>query len=161
MTRLNHSPHCALRWALLLLLLGSFAPASDTSFGRASLLNEGCRFTLDEVAGAEAPRLELSCDEVALRRGGVAMVVVQLLDAAGTRLMGTTDEVACAVEGPAQLLGLEASRNQDMGAYTDAAHNPSHSRMVAYIRADDMPGDAFVRFRASGLPEAAIVLEVR
>jgi len=89
-----------------------------------------------------------------LEKGGVAQVVLQVVDEKGIPVMRSEDEVTCRIRGDARLLGLEASNNSDMSDYTDNKHRVYHGRMIAYIKAGDSPGVLDVNFSANGLNPA-------
>ncbi len=110
----------------------------------------------------KAARLELSSNVTSVdRERGVAMIVAQVVDEEGTPVMGSTHEVQFSIEGPARLLGLEASNNENMSDYTDAVHNVYHGRILAYVQAEGTPGEVVVRFSGEGLPAADLRLDVR
>ncbi|HEY3370079.1 MAG TPA: glycoside hydrolase family 2 TIM barrel-domain containing protein [Prolixibacteraceae bacterium] len=91
---------------------------------------------------------------------GLAQVVVQVVDEKGIPVMICEDEVTCLVEGPGQLLGLEASNNSDMGNYSDNVQRVYHGRLIAYIQSTGKPGKINVKFTAPWLKEAKLSLEV-
>ena len=66
------------------------------------------------------------------------------------------DEITCRIAGPAQLLGLEASNNQDMTDYTDNHHRAFHGRILAYIQSTGKGGEINIHFSAPWLKEATV-----
>ena len=90
---------------------------------------------------------------------GLAQVVVQVVDKDGIPVMISEDEVTCTIEGPARLLGLEASNNADMSNYSDNAHRVYHGRLVAYIQAAGNVGEITVNFTAPWLKDAKVILK--
>lgn len=115
------------------------------------------------ILSAGAPtRMTLTTDASTLdRRKGVAMVELQIVDQNGIPVMSAAHEVACRVEGPARLLGLEAGNLRDTDDTTDAVHRVHHGRIVAYLQATGEAGPVRVGFAAAGLPDAAVDLTVR
>jgi hypothetical protein len=66
--------------------------------------------------------------------------------------MISDDEVTCTIDGPAKLLGLEASNNSDMGDYCDNKQRVFHGRLLAFIQATGSGTEAItVRFTAPWL----------
>ncbi len=92
---------------------------------------------------------------------GLAMITVEVVDENGTRVMLSEDEVTCRIDGPAKLLGLEASNNQDMSDYTDNVHDVYHGRILAYVQATGSVGEVKIKFTAKGLKPAEIMLQIR
>lgn len=115
------------------------------------------------LQSAEAPAvMKLTMDDpVVDRLNGVAVIELQIVDRRGVPVMNSEHEVACSVEGPARLLGLEAGNLRDMSDYSDAVHRVFHGRIVAYVQATGAAGAIEVRFSAATLPEAVIALAAR
>ena len=113
------------------------------------------------VTHGDAVKLELRCDSSEIsRENGLAILELQLVDKNGNRVMDATDEIVCEIQGPAKLLGLEASNHRDMGDYTDNVQDVFRGRMLAYVEVSGEPGEVTVTFTAKGLPEASIELKV-
>lgn len=91
---------------------------------------------------------------------GVAQVVVQVVDEKGVPVTISEDEVTCTIEGPAKLLGLEASNNSDMGSYSDNVQRVYHGRLIAYIQSIGTSGKINLKFSAPWLKDARLVIEV-
>jgi hypothetical protein len=91
--------------------------------------------------------------------GGVARIVIRVVDEDGIPVMLSDDEVTCRVEGPARLLGLEAGNNRDMGDYTDNTHRVFLGRMVTYIRAIGAKGEIKVTYSAPWLKAAGTTMK--
>lgn len=92
---------------------------------------------------------------------GLAQVVLQVVDENGVPVMLSDDEVTCRIIGPARLLGLEASNNEDMSDYTDSHHRVFHGRMVAYLQSTGQEGDIKIQFSAPWLKSAEITLNIK
>lgn len=90
-------------------------------------------------------------DNQVISEGGLAQIVVQVVDEDGVPVMFSDDEVTCHITGPAKLLGLEASNNTDMSDYTDNRHRVFHGRLVAYVQATGNDDEIKVHFSAPWL----------
>lgn len=95
------------------------------------------------------------------KNNGLAQVVIQVVDEDGIPVMLSDNEVSCHIDGPGELLGLEASNNQDMDDYTDNEHRVFHGRMLAYIKATGEPGQIKVTFTSPWLKPAETIIEVK
>lgn len=89
---------------------------------------------------------------------GLAQIVLQVVDEQGVPVMLSDNEVTCWISGPAKLLGLEASNNNDMSDYTDNVHRVYHGRILAYVQATGEAGDIKVSFTSPWLEPAEITL---
>lgn len=89
---------------------------------------------------------------------GLAQIVVQVVDEQGVPVMLSDNEVTCRISGPAKLLGLEASNNNDMSDYTDNVHRVYHGRILAYVQATGEAGDIKVSFTSPWLEPTEIIL---
>lgn len=74
--------------------------------------------------------------------------------------MISEDEVTCKIDGPATLLGLEASNNSDMGDYTDNVQRVYHGRLLAYVQAAGNTGTVTLTFTAPWLKETKVTINV-
>lgn len=91
----------------------------------------------------------------------IARVVLQVVDEKGIPVMLSDDEITCSIEGPARLLGLEASNNQDMSDYTDNKQRVFHGRIVAYVQTNGNEGDISVHFTSPWLKPAEVKITAR
>ncbi|MDR2038549.1 MAG: DUF4982 domain-containing protein [Bacteroidales bacterium] len=87
-------------------------------------------------------------------------VTVQVVDMNGIPVMISDEEITCVVEGPAKLLGLEASNNSDMGNYRDNKQRAFHGRLLAYIQTTGTEGTVKVKFSAPWLKPVETILSV-
>lgn len=92
---------------------------------------------------------------------GLAQIVLQVVDEDGVPVMFSDNEVTCLIDGPAKLLGLEASNNSDMSDYTDNKHHVFHGRILAYIQADGQPGNMNVKFNSPWLKDAEVTILIK
>ncbi|MFA9388941.1 MAG: sugar-binding domain-containing protein [Prolixibacteraceae bacterium] len=105
--------------------------------------------------------LAVTADVAELKKDkGLAHVVVQVLDENGVNVMLSDNEITCTIEGPAELLGLEASNNSDMGDYTDNVQRAYRGRLLAYIQATGEAGLVRIKFCSPWLKETSIELKV-
>jgi beta-galactosidase len=88
----------------------------------------------------------VSIDESISKDKGLSAVVIQVVDKNGIPVMLADNEITCYVNGPARLLGLEASNNSDMSDYTDATHRSYHGRLLAYIQSTGKEGEIKLKF---------------
>ncbi|WP_236263812.1 DUF4982 domain-containing protein, partial [Dysgonomonas sp. Marseille-P4677] len=91
---------------------------------------------------------------------GLAQIVVRVVDRNGVPVMLSDNEVTCQIIGPARLLGMEASNNEDMSDYTDNKHRVYHGHILAYIQATGEQGDIKVRFTSPWLNSAQETIKV-
>ncbi|KAA6348354.1 Beta-galactosidase BoGH2A [termite gut metagenome] len=102
-----------------------------------------------------------SDDKLIIKDKELAQVVLQVVDEDGVPVMSSDSEVRCYIEGPARLLGLESSNNQDMSDYTDNTHRVFHGRILAYIQATGKEGQVKIRFTSPGLKQAEISIDIK
>jgi len=120
---------------------------------------ELCRNKIETTGDAVA--MLTSCDTMKINRdAGLAIVELQVVDAEGRRVLRSDVQVKCDIQGPARLLGLEASNNSDMSDYTDSVHNLFMGKMKAYIQATGESGEVKVHFNTRELPAVDIELLV-
>lgn len=92
---------------------------------------------------------------------GLAQIVVQIVDEHGIPIMLSDNEVTCQISGPAKLLGLEASNNEDMSDYTDNKQRVFHGHILAYIQANGTEGQIRVRFTSPWLKPVERVINIK
>ena len=97
------------------------------------------------------------------RNGGIAHVVIEVVDEDGRPVFLSDNEVTCRIDGPARLLGLEASNNTDTSDYTDNKHRVFNGRVLAYIQATGEGNDETitVRFTSPWLEPAEVTINVK
>ena len=103
----------------------------------------------------------ISAEKAISKDRGVAQIVMQIVDENGIPVMLSDNEVTCHIAGPAKLLGLEASNNEDMSDYTDNKHRVYHGRILAYIQATGKEGEIKVRFSAPWLKDEVLKILVQ
>ena len=92
---------------------------------------------------------------------GLAQIVVQVVDEHGIPVMLSDNEITCQISGPAKLLGLEASNNEDMSDYTDNKQRVFHGHILAYIQANGTEGQIRVRFTSPWLKPVERVINIK
>ncbi|MFD1630153.1 sugar-binding domain-containing protein [Pseudopedobacter beijingensis] len=94
------------------------------------------------------------------KNGGVSQIRLQILDKNGIAVENASNEILCQVEG-AELLGLEAGNNTDMGDYTDNKQNAYKGKLTAYIRSNGKSENIKVDFSSKGLKSEHININVQ
>ena len=90
----------------------------------------------------------------------VAHITIEVVDENGIAVKLADNNITCEVEGPAKLLGLEGSDNQDMGDYTDNHQRVYRGRLLAYIQSVGKQGPVKVKFTSPLLKGAEVSLQV-
>lgn len=90
--------------------------------------------------------------------GQVAHVTVEVLDENGLPVKLADNNVTVNVKGGAELLGLEAGDNSDMGNYRDNRQRVFRGRLLAYIRCTDPAQPVTLRFTSPLLQPATLTL---
>ncbi|MCX6327227.1 MAG: DUF4982 domain-containing protein [Bacteroidia bacterium] len=121
---------------------------------------ETCNYALQSSGRPNAITAQSDLSSIRKNRG-VAQVVVQIVDEKGIPVMISEDEVTCTIEGPVELLGLEASNNSDMGNYNDNVQRVYHGRLMAYVQATGKEGKINLKFTAPWLKEATVTIEAK
>jgi len=121
--------------------------------------NRTCSYALQTSSRPYAITAQSDLSEIRKDRG-LAQVTVQIVDEKGIPVMISEDEVTCTIEGPAKLLGLEASNNADMGNYNDNVQRVYHGRLIAYVQATGGYGNVRLKFAAPWLKEANVTIKV-
>ncbi|GLB49500.1 sugar-binding domain-containing protein [Neptunitalea lumnitzerae] len=67
-------------------------------------------------------------------KGDIVQVRIQIVDKNGLPVHIADDKITCTIEGPAELLGLEAGNNSDMTDYTDNVQRAFKGKLLAYIK---------------------------
>ncbi|MGC9470493.1 MAG: glycoside hydrolase family 2 TIM barrel-domain containing protein [Bacteroidales bacterium] len=119
---------------------------------------ESARFTVATSKRPHTIRAEV-INPVVARDKGIAHIKIRIMDEDGNPVFLSDNEITCTVEGPARLLGLEASDPRDMGNYTDHVQRVYQGNMLAYIQATGEAGTARITFASPWLQPA--VVEVR
>lgn len=83
-------------------------------------------------------QLSVSTDRKEFTKAGqVAHVTIEVLDENGVPVKLADNNVTVHIHGGAELLGLEAGDNSDMGDYRDNSQRVFRGRLLAYIRCTD------------------------
>ncbi|MDD3789151.1 MAG: DUF4982 domain-containing protein, partial [Petrimonas sp.] len=114
------------------------------------------------IQSSERPdAITIISDKQSVEKGGVAQIIIQIVDENGVPVMLSDNEITCDVAGKATLLGLEASNNSDMSDYTDNVQRVYHGRIIAYIKSTGNEGDEIkVRFTSPWLKPAETTIHV-
>ncbi|MDR0939994.1 MAG: DUF4982 domain-containing protein [Mediterranea sp.] len=104
--------------------------------------------------------LRATADRASLpARRGTAHVVIEVVDEAGVPVKLADSDITCRVDGPARLLGLEGSDNDDTGDYTDNRQRAYHGRLLAYIQTTGEAGTVKVTFASPLLRGTEVTLK--
>lgn len=136
-----------------------FEPGKIEIIGMDEQGKQTCQY---EIKTSKRPfALKAESDVAVLRKSdGLAHIVVNIVDEDGLPVILSDDEITCTIEGPAELLGLEASNNTDKSDYNDNMHRAYHGRILAYIQSTGEVGPVTVKFTAPWLKEASVQLQV-
>lgn len=102
-----------------------------------------------------------SGETVLNKEKGLSHVVLQVVDEKGIPVILSDHEVFCRIEGPAKLLGLEASNNSDMTDYTDNRQRVYHGRILAYLQATGQAGQVKITFSSPWLKPVEMEIEIK
>ncbi|SBV96976.1 sugar-binding domain-containing protein [uncultured Dysgonomonas sp.] len=122
--------------------------------------NETARYAIQSSTQPHALTIVQSEKEVCKDKG-LIQVIVQVVDENGVPVMLSDNEITCRISGPAKLLGLEASNNEDMSDYTDNKHRVFHGHILAYIQATGEQGEVKVQFTSPWLKSAEETIQVK
>lgn len=101
---------------------------------------------------AKADRTALSANRA------TAHILVEVVDENGVLVKLSDNNIACRVEGPARLLGLENGDNSDMSEHRDRQQRVHQGQLLAYIQTTGKGGDIKIRFTSPLLKGAEITL---
>lgn len=87
--------------------------------------------------------------------GGVAIILVEILDEMGNAVKLADNEITCRTSG-CSLMGLESGCNTDMTDWTDNVHRAYRGRIVAYVRLGSEAGSAEVEFTSPYLVSCSL-----
>jgi len=136
-----------------------FKPGKLEIVGMDASGNSVCTYTLQSSSRPVALMAEADM-KILKKENGLAQIVIQVVDEKGIPVMLSDDEITCTIEGPAKLLGLEASNNSDMGDYTDNVQRAYHGRLLTYIQTTGQAGTVNVKFTSPWLKDTTVKLEV-
>lgn len=136
-----------------------FAPGKLEVVGLDAGGREISRFAIRSSGRSHA--LRVFPGETQMQPGGIAQVIVQVMDDQGIPVMLSDDEITCELNGDAQLLGLEAGNKKDMSDYTDNKHRVYRGRLIAYIKAGETKGAVTAKFSAPWLESAEFHMSVQ
>ncbi len=121
--------------------------------------NKTCNYALQSSGRPFALAARTDLSPISKDRG-IAHVIVQVVDEKGIPVIISEDEITCTIDGPATLLGLEASNNSDMGNYQDNVQRVYHGRLLAYVQSTGKTGKVSLTFTAPWLKEAKVNIDI-
>jgi beta-galactosidase/beta-glucuronidase len=140
----------------------------DIPYRAGKLLAEGCdeagntlsHYTIQTSGRPYALRVTADRASLAADRA-TAHLFVEVVDEQGVIVKLGDNDITCHIDGPARLLGLEASDNNDTGDYTDNHQRAYRGRLLAYIQTTGEAGEIRVRFTSPLLKGAEVVLKAK
>ena len=114
-----------------------------------SIQSSGRPYALTAVADVQSVKKEK----------GLVQITVQVVDEQGIPVILSEDELRCTIDGPARLLGLEASNMMDVGNYSDNVQRVFHGQLIAYVQATGNAGKIAVKFSAPWLKDAIVTID--
>lgn len=113
-----------------------YAPGKLTARGLDNNGNVQSQYSI--TTSGRPYQLAVSTDRKEFTKAGqVAHVTIEVLDENGVPVKLADNNVTVRVHGGAELLGLEAGDNSDMGNYRDNSQRVFRGRLLAYIRCTD------------------------
>lgn len=113
-----------------------YAPGKLTARGLDNNGNVQSQYSI--TTSGRPYQLAVSTDRKEFTKAGqVAHVTIEVLDENGVPVKLADNNVTVRVHGGAELLGLEAGDNSDMGNYRDNSQRVFRCRLLAYIRCTD------------------------
>lgn len=100
----------------------------------------------------------LHIDKNISKDNGLAQIVIQVVDEDGIPVLLSDNDVTCHIAGPAKLLGMEASNNEDMTDYTDNSHRVYHGRILTYVQATGEAGAINIKFTSPWLKSIETII---
>lgn len=122
--------------------------------------NETARYAIQSSKQPYALTVVRTDNEIS-KNDGLAQIIIQVVDENGIPVMLSDNEITCRINGPARLLGLEASNNEDMSDYTDNKHRTYHGHILAYIQATGNAGQAKISFSSPWLQAVETVIDIK
>lgn len=110
---------------------------------------EVCRYTIHTSKRPYALKAATPVKMVTV--GDIIQINVQVVDEDGIPVMLSDNEVACIVNGGAELLGLEAGNNSDMTDYTDNRQRVFHGKLTAYFKITEANQNIAITFSSPWL----------
>ena len=115
--------------------------------------------TYGEASKVKAANLpNLSPNPSAQKKGKVAHLLIDIVDAQGNRVLNYRNDVKCEVLSGGKLLGLENANNGDMSAPKQPHKNANRGRLLAYIQRNIPSQSVRVRITAEGLSPIEVTL---
>lgn len=88
-----------------------------------------------------------------------AHVFVEVVDEEGNLVNLADNDITCRIQGPARLLGLENSDNNDISSLTDNHQRAYRGKLLAYVQTNGKAGDIRITFSSPLLQDAEITLK--
>ena len=89
--------------------------------------------------------------------GGIYIIDVRILDKDGYQVNDAGNEIACSIDGPAVILGMESGSNTDMSLFDGSHRKAFRGRLKAYVKRTG-PGSISASFSAEGMEDGIVAL---
>ena len=127
---------------------------------------------LDENGKVVAEHTLYTCDKpeaisakadvnVISKERGVTQIELQIVDKNGRPVFLSDNEIACRIEGPVKLLGMESGSNTDMTGNKEQRRRVYQGRLIAYVQATGEGGEAKVTFTSPWLESSVVELAIK
>ena len=115
-----------------------------------------------ELKTAQDAKLCVNADKTTLKAGSndLCYVEIELRDVNGTMDMTSDKSAKVSLEGPVVLAGCGSGNPCTEERYCDAEHQLFEGRMLAIVKASDVPGKAVVTVASEGMESASIEIQV-
>jgi hypothetical protein len=120
--------------------------------------------TTFELTKAGAPaKIAIEPDVASLAASGrdVAQIEVHVTDDAGTLVPDATNRIACALTGPARVIGIENGNVNSTENYKALSHSFYQGRMLIYVQSLKTSGEVKLTVSSPDLEASSITLPVR
>jgi beta-galactosidase/beta-glucuronidase len=136
-------------------------PYADGKLEAIGMDREGNQVSNYSVQSSKQPfALTVQSIDNKIASGGLSQIFIGIVDENGISVILSDNEITCRITGPAKLLGLEASNNQDMSDYTDNVQRVFHGKLLAYVQSTGEKGQIKVQFSSPWLKPVEAVIDV-
>lgn len=141
-------------------IIGWDVPYSDGTLMAEGFDKDGNKVSEYVIKSSTRPyALKAKADVTDVEKGQVVQIIVDIVDDKGNIVKLGDNEITCTIDGPAQLLGLEAGNNADMTNYSDNVHRAYRGFLMAYVKTQGTPGKVTVKFSSPYLESAEVEID--
>ena len=135
-----------------------YEPGELRAVGRSSGKEDGT-FMLRTAGAPERLETKVSREVLSADGRGLALITVDLIDAAGTPNRWAQKEISVRVEGAGRLEGFGSADPSCEGSYQQSTWKTFDGRVMAAVRSGLEPGEIRVRIRCEGCEEVSLKLQ--